>query len=49
MKRIEKLCKCGHNHISFVGDLGENKDETGYQRIDECESCSCEKFEVKHG
>lgn len=41
---VVKLCKCGHNHISFVGDLGENHDQEGEARIDECEKCDCEKF-----
>ena len=44
----ERLCECGHSHISFVGDLGINKDETGYTRIGECESCDCEKFKEKN-
>lgn len=45
---MTKNCKCGHSHISFVGDLGENKDEPGYQLIDECEKCDCEKYEPKN-
>jgi hypothetical protein len=44
MKMVVKVCKCGHNHISFVGDLGENHDKEGETRINECESCDCEKF-----
>lgn len=41
----QKLCKkCGHNHISFVGDLGSNHDESGFRRIHPCELCDCEDF-----
>jgi len=42
-----KLCKCGHDHISYVGDLGKNQDEAGWDRIIECEKCNCESFEAK--
>lgn len=37
-------CQCGHNHIQYVGDLGENGDEEGYDLIEECCYCDCESF-----
>ena len=41
----EKQCKCGHNHISYIGDKdGYNPSK---KRIEECEKCNCEKFEEK--
>ena len=44
---VVKVCKCGHNHISWVGDLGENEDQEGEALIEECERCDCEHFESK--
>jgi hypothetical protein len=44
MNKKELKCECGHTHISYVGDLGNNSDVEGYNRIDSCEECSCEKF-----
>jgi hypothetical protein len=41
---IRGLCKCGHNHIQFVGDLGEDEDEEGYDLISSCCYCDCENF-----
>lgn len=43
MKQTKK-CICGHTHIAYVGDLGKNNDETGYDRISECPECECENF-----
>ena len=40
------LCKCGHNHISYIGDYEPEKE--GWTKINECERCKCEKFEVKN-
>ena len=39
------LCKCGHHHITFVGDLGKDEDELGYERFIGCSSCKCEEYE----
>jgi len=41
------LCKCGHDHIGWVGDLGSNDDESGWDRIPECieTGCDCEHYE----
>jgi hypothetical protein len=39
-------CKCGHNHIYYVGDLGEDQDEEGYDLISSCCECDCEKFQL---
>ena len=40
-------CKCGHNHVQFVGDLGKYEDEEGYNLITSCCSCDCENFRRK--
>jgi len=40
-------CECGHSHVSYVGDLGEDQDEPGYQRINECDRCHCENYKKK--
>ena len=51
-------CECGHNHVHFVGDLGPNNDEEGYDLIEECgyysvenneyvDVCDCQKFKKK--
>jgi hypothetical protein len=37
-------CKCGHNHINFVGDLGKYNDEEGFDLISSCCYCNCENF-----
>jgi hypothetical protein len=39
---MTKKCKCGHNHISLIGD--KNGYNPKYKLIDECENCNCEKF-----
>ena len=46
-KNINKKYKCkncGHTHIVYVGDLGENDDEPGYDRFTECSECDCENW-----
>jgi len=40
-----KRCKCGHDHIEWVGDLGEYHDEEGYYQLSECAECDCESYE----
>jgi hypothetical protein len=37
-------CVCGHNHIYYVGDLGKDEDEEGYDLIPSCVYCDCENF-----
>jgi len=44
---MKDRCKCGHRHREYVGDLGENGDEEGYDIIMECTICDCERFEVQ--
>lgn len=44
-KDCKIICKCGHNHVSYIGDMEEKE---GYHRIHECEMCSCERWEEKN-
>ena len=41
------ICKCGHEHISYAGDLGKNNDKEGYVRLLSCDKCNCEKYIYK--
>lgn len=43
--RAIKICKCGHNHIAYLGE--EAPKGEGYYKINECDKCDCEKFEIK--
>ena len=40
------ICKCGHDHIQWVGDpMGQVMEKK--EQLTECAMCSCEKFEDK--
>ena len=38
------ICTCGHTHKEWVGDLGENQDEEGWDIVLECSKCDCESY-----
>lgn len=49
IKQLEQqkkiVCKCGHNHIAYCGDL--MREGEGNYRINECCECNCENWEEK--
>ncbi len=42
-----KCENCEHTHIGYVGDLGENNDKSGYDRLPMCSECDCENWKHK--
>jgi len=34
-------CKCGHSHVSWIGD---DDGEGQYEKITPCEQCDCEEY-----
>ena len=45
-EKFKAVCKCGHDHVNFIGDRGEYEDDIYYEIIDGCCYCDCERFKL---